>query len=81
MRFRIEPMKKVVRMLRRHHEQILNYFRAQKAVPQRSRGGVKNKVKVTRRKAYDFRTFRATEIALYHVLGKLPAPEVAHRFY
>lgn len=30
---------------------------------------------ITRR----FRTFRATEIALYHALGKLPEPTLAHR--
>ena len=30
---------------------------------------------------YGFRTFRATELALYHVLGKLPEPKLAHSFY
>ena len=35
-----------------------------------------NKAKVTMRKAYGFRTFRATEVALYHVLGKLPEPQL-----
>jgi transposase len=30
MRSRIEPMKKIARSLRQHHELILNYFRAQK---------------------------------------------------
>jgi transposase len=33
------------------------------------------------RKAYGFRTFRVIELALYHALGKLPEPNVAHRFY
>jgi hypothetical protein len=28
MRSRIEPMKKIARSLRQHHELILNYFRA-----------------------------------------------------
>jgi len=32
------------------------------------------------RRSYGFRTFRATEVALYHALGKLPEPEYAHRF-
>ena len=36
---------------------------------------------VTMRKSYGFRTFRITEIALYHVLGKLPEPELTQRFY
>ena len=40
-----------------------------------------NKAKVTIRKAYGFRTFGAMEIALYHALGKLPEPQLTHRFY
>ena len=40
-----------------------------------------NKAKVTMRKSYGFRTFRVTELVLYHVLGKLPEPVLTHRFY
>jgi hypothetical protein len=36
------------------------------------------KAKPTMRKSYGFRTFHVTEIALYHALGKLPEPDVAH---
>src|ERR1051326_6821361 len=39
MRSRIEPMKKIARSLRNHRELILNYFRAQKLLIQRRRGG------------------------------------------
>ncbi len=39
------------------------------------------KVKVTMRKSYGFRTFRVTELALYHSLGKLPEPELTHRVF
>jgi hypothetical protein len=28
-----------------------------------------------------FRTFHVTETALYHALGKLPEPDVAHKFF
>ncbi|HSW30256.1 MAG TPA: transposase, partial [Longimicrobiales bacterium] len=42
--------------------------------------GLNNKLKVTTRKAYGFRTFKAMEIALYHTLGALPEPESTHRF-
>jgi transposase len=42
--------------------------------------GLNNKAKLTMRKSYGFRTFQVTEIALYHALGKLPEPDVAHRF-
>ena len=81
MRSRIEPLKKFARMLRTHRELLLNYFRARKAFSSGVIEGLNNKAKVTMRKAYGFRTFKATELALYHVLGKLPEPALAHRFY
>ncbi len=80
MRSKIEPMKKVVGTLRRHRELLLNYFRARKQFSSGVVEGLNNKCKVTMRKAYGFRTFKATEIALYHVLGKLPEPRLTHRF-
>lgn len=81
MRSRIEPMKKVAKTLRKHRELILNYFRAKKQLSSGVVEGLNNKAKLTMRKSYGFRTFRATEIALYHVLGKLPEPQAAHRFF
>ena len=81
MRSRIDPIKKVARTLRNHRELILNYFRAKKQFSSGVVEGLNNKVKVTMRKSYGFRTFKATEIALYHVLGKLPEPKMAHCFH
>jgi transposase len=81
MRSRIDPLKKFARTLRSHRELLLNYFRARKAFSSGVVEGLNNKAKVTMRKAYGFRTFKATELALYHVLGKLPEPTLAHRFY
>ena len=81
MRSRIEPMKEVARMLRRHRDLILNYFKAQKMFSSGIVEGLNNKAKVTMRKSYGFRTFRVTELALYHTLGKLPEPELTHKFY
>jgi transposase len=81
MRSRIEPMKKFARTLRAHRELLLNYFRARKAFSSGVIEGMNNKAKVTMRKAYGFRTFRITEISLYHALGKLPEPKLAHTFY
>ena len=81
MRSRIEPKKKIARTLRSHRALILNYFRARK---QHSSGvveGLNNKAKLTMRKSYGFRTFHITETRLYHALGKLPKPDVAHRFF
>lgn len=81
MRSRIAPMKKFARTLRTHRELVLNYFRARKRFSSGVVEGLNNKAKVTMRKAYGFRTLRSTEIALYHALGKLPEPELAHSFY
>ena len=78
MRSRIEPMKKFARTVRAHRELILNYFHARKQFSSGVVEGLNNKAKITMRKAYGFRTFRATEIALYHALGKLPEPDVDH---
>ena len=81
MRSRIEPMKKIARMLRSHRALILNYFRAKKLFSSGIVEGLNNKAKLTMRKSYGFRTFEVTEIALYHALGKLPEPDIAHRFF
>jgi transposase len=81
MRCRIEPMKKFARTVRTHRELLLNYVRARKQFSSGVIEGLNNKAKVTMRRAYGFRTFRATELALYHVLGKLPEPKLAHSFY
>jgi transposase len=80
MRSRIEPMKKVARMLRAHRELLLNWFRARKAISSGAMEGLNNKLKLTTRKSYGFRTFRVAEIVLYHALGNLPEPESTHRF-
>ena len=81
MRSRIEPLKKFARTVRSHRELLLNYFRAHKAFSSGVIEGLNNKAKVTMRKAYGFRTFRVAELSLYHVLGKLPEPKLAHNFY
>ena len=81
MRSRIDPMKKIARTLRRHRELILNYFHAQKLLSSGVVEGLNNKAKVTMRRSYGFRTFRALELALYHTLGKLPEPESTHEFF
>ncbi len=80
MRSRINPMKKVARMLRSHRELLLNWFRAKKSISSGVMEGLNNHLKLTTRKSYGFRTFRVAEIALYHNLGALPEPEWTHRF-
>jgi transposase len=80
MRSRIDPMKKVARMLRAHRPLILNWFRAKGAISSGIVEGFNNKAKLSIRKAYGFRTFHGMEIALFHALGALPEPEGTHRF-
>jgi transposase len=80
MRSRLEPMKKVARMLRRHRPLLMNWFRARGDISAAVVEGFNNKAKLTTRKAYGFRSYRCLEIALYHTLGQLPEPEVTHRF-
>jgi transposase len=81
MRSRIEPMKKIARMLRAHRPLLLNYFKARKEFSSGVVEGLNNKAKVTMRKSYGFRTFRVLELALYHSLGKLPEPQLTHEFF
>ena len=81
MRSRIDPLKRFAKTVRNHRELLLNYFRAKKEFSSGIVEGLNNKAKVTMRKAYGFRTFKMTELALYHVLGKLPEPKLAHSFY
>jgi transposase len=80
MRSQLEPMKKVARMLRRHRPLLLNWFRAKGTISNGTVEGFNLKAKLTMRKAFGFRTYRAIEIALYHTLGNLPEPKAAHRF-
>src|SRR6266545_1572932 len=69
-RSRLKPLKTVAASLTEHREILLNYFRAKKAISGGVIEGLNNKVKVTFRKSYGFRTDKAREIALFHVLGK-----------
>jgi transposase len=80
MRSRLEPLKKVARMLRTHEKLLLNWFRAKGEISSGAVEGLNNKIRVVTRRSYGFRTYQAMEIALYHTLGRLPEPESTHRF-
>ena len=81
LRSRIEPMKKVARMLRAHEHLLLNWFKAKGEISSGAVEGLNNKIRVVTRRSYGFRTYEAMEIALYHTLGRLPEPEqFTHRF-
>lgn len=72
---KIEPIKKVAKTLRNHHELILNWFRAKGEINNGISEGLNLNVKLAFRKARGFRTYETAEVALYHQLGKLPKPK------
>ena len=81
LRSRLEPMKKIARTLRSHHDLILNWFLAKKEISAAAVEGMNTNAKLAIRKARGFRTYDAIETALYHQLGRLPEPSfLTHRF-
>jgi len=81
MRSRIEPVKRVARTYRTHRPLILNWFAAKKQFSSGVVEGLNNKAKLTTKRAYGFSSLKTLQIALYHTLGDLPEPEIAHRFF
>jgi len=75
---RLEPMRDFAWMIRRHKEEILNYFRV--PITNAAVEGMNRKAKVVSQRAYGYRTFGTFQLALYHVMGDLPMPETTHRF-
>ena len=78
---KIKPMKKIAKMIRKHKPLILNWFRAKKQISSGSVEGLNCKLKLIFKKSYGFRTYKATEIQLYHTLGDLPCPTFTHKFF
>ena len=77
----LKPMTKITKMLQRHRELILNYFRAKKEFNSGIVEGLNRKINLTIRKAFGFRSFDVMQVALYHQLGKLPEPVYTHEFW
>jgi transposase len=80
MQSKLEPMKKVAKMLRSHKKLILNWFSAKGGLSSGPVEGLNNKAKLAIRKAYGFKTINCLQIALYHQLGELKEPPITHRF-
>ena len=81
MRSKIEPIKRVARMIRKHEPLILNWFHAKGEISNAAVEGMNGRGRVVTKRAYGFRSFRAFELDLYHDLGRLPEPELTHRFW
>jgi transposase len=78
---KIEPMKKVARMLRRHRPLIMNWFAAKGKLSSGVVEALNNNAKLTVRRSYGFRQYETMKIALYHGLGELPMPKFTHEFF
>lgn len=75
---RLKPMRDFAWMLRNHEDNILTYF--DERITNGAVEGMNNKAKVVSHRCYGFRTASTYITALYHCLGNLPEPELAHRF-
>jgi transposase len=80
LRSRLPPMRKFAMTLRAHETLILNWFELKKAFSSAAVEGLNNKARVVTRRSYGFRMFPVLKTALFHTLGKLPEPELTHRF-
>jgi len=75
---RLKPMRDFAWMLRRHQDDILNYFKM--PIHNGTVEGLNNKAKVISHKAYGFRTPAYYIRNLYHCMADLPLPKTAHTF-
>jgi len=73
---RLEPMRNFASMLRRHEDDILNYFKM--PIDNGTVEGLNNKAKLVIHKAYGFRTAKNYIRNLYHCPGDLPLPQTVH---
>jgi transposase len=75
---RLKPMREFAWMLRRHQDDLMNYFRL--PIHNGTVEGLNNKAKVISHKAYGFRTAKSYIRNLYHCMAELPLPKTVHTF-
>jgi len=75
---RLGPMRAFAWMLRRHQDDLMNYFRM--PIHNGTVEGLNNKAKVISHKAYGFRTAKSYIRNLYHCMAGLPLPKTVHTF-
>jgi transposase len=75
---RLKPMRNFAWLLRDHEEDILNYFKVR--IDNGAVEGLNNKAKTICHKAYGYRSSETFSLAMYHGLGKLPMPQLTHKF-
>ena len=75
---RLKPMRDFAWMLRRHQDDILSYFKV--LIDNGAVEALNNKAKAISHRAFGYRTAETFKLALYHGLGKLPMPQLTHKF-
>ncbi|MHB8169578.1 MAG: transposase, partial [Thermoleophilia bacterium] len=75
---RLKPMRDFAWMVRRHQDDLMNYFTV--PISNGTVEGLNNKAKVISHKAYGFRTAKNYIRNLYHCMADLPLPESVHTF-
>lgn len=75
---RLQPMREFAWMIRRHQNDILNYFKVR--IDNGAVEGLNNKAKSISHRAFGYRTAETFNLALYHGMGKLPMPQLTHKF-
>lgn len=75
---RLEPIRDFAWMLRRHQNDLMNYFRM--PIHNGTVEGLNNKAKVISHKAYGYRTAKSYIRNLYHCMAGLPLPKTVHTF-
>jgi len=75
---RLKPLREFAWLLRRHQDDLMNYFRM--PIHNGTVEGLNNKAKVISHKAYGFRTANSYIRNLYHCMAELPLPKTVHTF-
>jgi len=77
----LKPMKGFIKTLQRHEELLMNWFRAEKKYSSGVVDGLNRRVNLVTRKSYGFKNYEILKLALFHTMGRLPEPEMTHRYY
>lgn len=75
---RLKPMRDLVWMLRRHQDDLMNYFHM--PIHNGAVEGLNNKAKVISHKAYGLGAPKNYNRNLYHCMADLPLPKTVHTF-
>lgn len=76
---RLKPMRDFAWLLRRHEDDVLNWFKV--PINNGAVEAMNNNAKAISHRSRGFRTAKWFGIVLLHCMGKMPLPEFTHRFF